>query len=60
MKLEIDDADWEVLLESSNYSKLFVSGSESAPEPQRREKLDRIDAVSAKLRKARKESSKSD
>lgn len=53
MNIELDADDVAAILESLKYSKQRVQDAQGTPYEVRRQNLDRLDAVAAKLRQAR-------
>ncbi len=53
MKIDFNLAELETLLESLNYTKLWVSGATETPASFRADKLAKVEAVDAKIRVAR-------
>jgi hypothetical protein len=54
MHIDLNRQDIETLLESLNYSKQRVSDAQDTPYEVRRENLARIEAVTNKIREARR------
>ena len=52
MNIEIDGEDLATLLESLKYSKQRVQDAQGTPYEVRRQNLERLDSVAAKLRQA--------